>query len=114
MQTVYTSLQTDNHTNTSSLNFYRRDAQKVQQQCQTNQQCQISKGTDPTNYSLAVYAERRQNIILATWYENPFPFVMPSRHRRLIKEDGRRDGVLLNPTLNEPNEPPGFATVVRA
>ena len=26
MQTICTSLQTDNHTNTSSLNFYRPDA----------------------------------------------------------------------------------------
>jgi len=26
MQTIYISLQTDNHTNTSSLNFYRPDA----------------------------------------------------------------------------------------
>jgi len=26
MQTICTSLQTDNHTNTSSLNFYRLDA----------------------------------------------------------------------------------------
>ena len=26
MQTIYTSLQTDNHTNTSSLNFYRPDS----------------------------------------------------------------------------------------
>jgi len=26
MQTIYTSLQTDNHTNTSSVNFYRLDA----------------------------------------------------------------------------------------
>jgi len=26
MQTISTSLQTDNHTNTSSLNFYRPDA----------------------------------------------------------------------------------------
>jgi len=26
MQTIYNSLQTDNHTNTSSLNYYRPDA----------------------------------------------------------------------------------------
>ena len=26
MQTIYTSLQTDNHTNTLSLNFYEPDA----------------------------------------------------------------------------------------
>ena len=26
MQTIYTSLQTENHTNTPSLNFYRSDA----------------------------------------------------------------------------------------
>jgi len=31
MQTICTSLQTDNHTNTSSLNFYRPDALPKQQ-----------------------------------------------------------------------------------
>ena len=34
MQTICTSLQTDNHTNTSSVNFYRPDAQ----QCQSTEQ----------------------------------------------------------------------------
>jgi len=36
MQTICTSLQTDNHTNTSSLNFYRPDALPVQQ-CQNTE-----------------------------------------------------------------------------
>jgi len=36
MQTTDTSLQTDNHTNTSSLNFYKPDALlKPNQQCQS-------------------------------------------------------------------------------
>ena len=36
MQTICTSLQTDNHTNTSSLNFYRSDALTPNEQCQQN------------------------------------------------------------------------------
>ena len=39
MQTICTSLQTDNHTNTSSLNFYRLDAL-----LDGNQQCQSTEG----------------------------------------------------------------------
>ena len=39
MQTICTSLQTDNYTNTSSLNFYRPDALLT-----PNQQCQSIKG----------------------------------------------------------------------
>jgi len=38
---IYTSLQTDNHTNTSSLNFYRPDALP---DTTPNQQCQSTKG----------------------------------------------------------------------
>jgi len=36
MQTICTSLQTDNHTNTSSLNFYRLDALPDVQQAVTS------------------------------------------------------------------------------
>jgi len=36
MQTICTSLQTDNHTNTSSLNFYRLDALPDVQQTVTS------------------------------------------------------------------------------
>jgi len=36
MQTICTSLQTDNHTNTSSLNFYRLDALPGVQQTVTS------------------------------------------------------------------------------
>jgi len=43
MQTICTSLQTDNHTNTSSLNFYRLDVLP-----DTNQQCQSTEGIDTT------------------------------------------------------------------
>ena len=37
MQTTCTSLQTDNHTNTSSLNFYRSDALPDAQPCQSTE-----------------------------------------------------------------------------
>jgi len=37
MQTICTSLQTDNHTNTSSFNFYRPDTLPDAQQCQSNE-----------------------------------------------------------------------------
>jgi len=40
MQTVCTLLQTDNHTKTSSLNFYRPDALP-----DANQQCQSTEAT---------------------------------------------------------------------
>jgi len=48
MQTVHTSLQTDNHTNTSSLNFYTTDVPADAQPTKRmflrtpNQQCQSS------------------------------------------------------------------------
>jgi len=41
MQTICISLQTDNHTNTSSVNFYRPDAFSDAQPCQN------TEGTDP-------------------------------------------------------------------
>jgi len=41
--TICTSLLTDNHTNTSSLNFYRPDALPDAQR--PNQQCQSTEGT---------------------------------------------------------------------
>jgi len=37
MQTICTSLQTDNHTNTPSLNFYRPDALPDAQPCQSTE-----------------------------------------------------------------------------
>ena len=39
IQTICTSLQSDNHTNTSSLNFYRLDVLP-----DANQQCQSTEG----------------------------------------------------------------------
>jgi len=37
MQTICTSLETDNHTNTSSLNFYTPDALPDAQRCQSTE-----------------------------------------------------------------------------
>ena len=37
MQTIFISLQTDNHTNASSLNVYRPDAFPDAQQCQSTE-----------------------------------------------------------------------------
>ena len=37
MQTIFISLQTDNHTNASSLNVYRSDAFPDAQQCQSTE-----------------------------------------------------------------------------
>jgi len=42
MQTISTLLQTEKHTNTSSLNFYRPDAFMM-----PNQHCQSTEGTQP-------------------------------------------------------------------
>ena len=44
MQTICISLQTDNHTNTSSLNFYR-----------PNQQCQSTKGSSSCDYEQQIF-----------------------------------------------------------
>ena len=51
MQTICTSVQTDNHTNTSSLNFYRPDARPdaqptVSKHCRDNDDCQRCTNSD--------------------------------------------------------------------
>ena len=42
MQNICTSLQTDNHTSTSSLNFYTLHAVSVAQQCQSTERGQLT------------------------------------------------------------------------
>jgi len=46
MQTICTSLQTDNHTNTSSLKFYRPDALPHAQPTVSKHRKQVSKQFD--------------------------------------------------------------------
>ena len=79
MRTICTSLQADEHSNTSSLNFYRLDALS-----DANKQCQSTEGKWQTDNIVQIIEAHPNWPVYADVFEHPPPRLAS---RRPIRSD---------------------------